>query len=111
MCVLCTSTNRPRLDLVLNKQGGKDMRQLQMFQKVEYGGGPIFKVALECKKRCYEPFLIYTFGIQYDFIYFGLYLLNPHDQTVQNMYGKGESPEVYPYSKRERNTLGSVPPN
>ena len=25
-----------------------DMRQLQMFQKVEYGGGPIFKVVLEC---------------------------------------------------------------
>ena len=24
------------------------MRQLQMFQKVEYGGGPIFKVVLEC---------------------------------------------------------------
>ena len=24
------------------------MRQLQMFQKVEYGGGPIFKVILEC---------------------------------------------------------------
>ena len=25
-----------------------DMRQLQMFQKVEYGGGLIFKVVLEC---------------------------------------------------------------
>ena len=25
-----------------------DMRQLQMFQKVESGGGPIFKVVLEC---------------------------------------------------------------
>ena len=25
-----------------------DMRQLQMFQKVEYGGGPIFKVVQEC---------------------------------------------------------------
>ena len=25
----------------------QDMRQLQMFQKVEYGGGPIFKVVLE----------------------------------------------------------------
>ena len=24
------------------------MRHLQMFQKVEYGGGPIFKVVLEC---------------------------------------------------------------
>ena len=24
------------------------LRQLQMFQKVEYGGGPIFKVVLEC---------------------------------------------------------------
>ena len=33
------------------------MRQLQMFQKVEYGGGPIFKVVLECQKRCSEPFL------------------------------------------------------
>ena len=25
-----------------------DMRQLQMFQKVEHGGEPIFKVVLEC---------------------------------------------------------------
>ena len=25
-----------------------NMRQLQMFQKIEYGGGPIFKVVLEC---------------------------------------------------------------
>ena len=25
-----------------------NMGQLQMFQKVEYGGGPIFKVVLEC---------------------------------------------------------------
>ena len=25
-----------------------NMRQLQMFQKVEYDGGPIFKVVLEC---------------------------------------------------------------
>ena len=24
-----------------------NMRQLQMFQKVEYGGGPIFKIVLE----------------------------------------------------------------
>ena len=24
------------------------MRQLQMFEKVEYGGGPIFNVVLEC---------------------------------------------------------------
>ena len=24
------------------------MRQLQMLQKVEYGGGPFFKVVLEC---------------------------------------------------------------
>ena len=68
MCVLCTSTNRPRLDLVLNKQGGKDMRQFQMFQKIEYGGGPIFKVVLECKKRYSEPFLIYIYGIQCDFM-------------------------------------------
>ena len=26
------------------------LRQLQVFQKVEYGGGPIFKVVLECEK-------------------------------------------------------------
>ena len=55
MCVLCTSTNRPRLDLVLNKQGGKDMRHLQMFQKVENGGGPIFKVVLDSAQRVPEP--------------------------------------------------------
>ena len=31
-----------------NTLSNVDMRQLQMFQKVEYGGGPIFKVVLEC---------------------------------------------------------------
>ena len=44
------------------------MRQWHMFQRGEYGGGPIFKVVLEYKKRCYEPFLIYIFGIQCDFM-------------------------------------------
>ena len=34
------------------------MRQLQMFQKVEYGGGLIYKVVLERQKRYSEPFLI-----------------------------------------------------
>ena len=43
-------------------------RQLQMFQKVEYGREPIFKVVLECQKRCSEPFLIYIYGIQCDFM-------------------------------------------
>ena len=43
------------------------MRQLQMFQKVEYGEGPIYKVVLECKK-CSEPFLIYIYDIQCDFM-------------------------------------------
>ena len=38
-----------------------------MFQKVEYGGGPTFKVFLECYKRCSEPFLIYIYGIQSGF--------------------------------------------
>ena len=33
------------------------MRQLQMFQKVEYGGGPIFKVVLECTKGVLNLFL------------------------------------------------------
>ena len=40
------------------------LRQLQVFQKVEYGGGPIFKVVLQCSK----PFLIYIYGIQCDFM-------------------------------------------
>ena len=44
------------------------LRQLHMFQKVEYGGGLIFKVVLECYKRCSEPFLIYIYGIQCDFM-------------------------------------------
>ena len=30
--------------------GNYDMRQLQMFQKVGYGGGPIFKVVQSVKK-------------------------------------------------------------
>ena len=34
-----------------------DMRQLQMFQKVEYGGEPIFKVILECLKGVLNLFL------------------------------------------------------
>ena len=44
------------------------MTQLQMFQKVEYGWGPIFKVVPECSKRYSEPFLIYIYGIQCDFM-------------------------------------------
>ena len=40
----------------------------QMLGKVESGGGPIFKVVLECQKRCSEPFLIYIYGIQCDFM-------------------------------------------
>ena len=30
------------------KRAKIDMRQLQMFQKIEYVGEPIFKVVLEC---------------------------------------------------------------
>ena len=44
------------------------MRQWHMFQRGAYGGGPIFKVVLEYKERCYEPFLIYIFGILFDFM-------------------------------------------
>ena len=44
------------------------MSQLLLFGKFEYGGGPIFKVVLECYKRCSEPFLIYIYGIQCDFM-------------------------------------------
>ena len=32
------------------------------------GGGPIFKVVLECSKRCSEPFLFYIYDIQCDFM-------------------------------------------
>ena len=44
------------------------MSHSQMLGEFEYGGGPIFKVVLECKKRCSEPFLIYIYGIQCDFM-------------------------------------------
>ena len=83
------------------------MTRLLLFQKVESNGGLIFKVDLECQKRCYEHFLIYIYGIQCDFmqrspkngslnrdltnsgmVYFRCYLVNPHVQTVQNTYGK-----------------------
>ena len=37
-------------------------------------------------------------------VYKRWHLVNPHVQTVQNMYGK-----VDPYFKREKNTLGGVP--
>ena len=44
-----------------------------MFQKVEYGGG---QMVLECS----EPFLIYIFGIRFDFmpktLFLGVFLLN-----------------------------------
>ena len=47
---------------ILDSQYGKDnagkngyMRQLQMFQKVEYGGGPIFKVVLTQKSPKKKP--------------------------------------------------------
>ena len=43
------------------------MTHSQMFQKVESGWGPIFKVVLECLKRSTEPFHIYIYGIQFDF--------------------------------------------
>ena len=71
--------------------------------ELEYGWGPTFKVVLECLKRISEPFLIYIYGIQCDFmpkscwkhsnfllyLYFEYHLVNPHVQTVQNVYGKG----------------------
>ena len=44
------------------------MTHSQMLGKVESGGGPIFKVVLECQKRCSEPFYIYIYGIQRDFM-------------------------------------------
>ena len=46
----------------------QDMSDSRMFQRVESGLGPIFKVVLECLKRCSEPFLIYIYGIQCDFM-------------------------------------------
>ena len=46
----------------------RHMSQLLLLGKFEYTGGPIFKVVLECKKRCSEPFLIYIYGIQCDFM-------------------------------------------
>ena len=39
LCLLFSNLRKGRLHY---------MRQLQMFQKVEYGGEPIFKVVLEC---------------------------------------------------------------
>ena len=44
------------------------MTHSQMLGKFEYTRGPIFKVVLECEKRCSEPFLIYIYGIQCDFM-------------------------------------------
>ena len=39
-----------------------------MFQKVECNGGPIFKMVLRVKKKCYKPILTYIYGIQCDFM-------------------------------------------
>ena len=44
------------------------MTHSQMLGKIESGGGPIFKVVLECLKMCSEPFPIYIYGIQCDFM-------------------------------------------
>ena len=44
------------------------MTQLLLLGKFEYGWGPIFKVVLECWKRCSEPFLINIYSIQCDFM-------------------------------------------
>ena len=47
----------------------KYMTNSQMFWELECNGGPIFKVVLECRKRCSEPFLsISVYGIQCDFM-------------------------------------------
>ena len=53
---------------VIAKSVRLDMSQLLLLGKFEYGGGPIFKVVLECQKRCSEPFLISIYGIQCDFM-------------------------------------------
>ena len=44
------------------------MTRSQMLKKVESNGWPIFKVVLECQKGCSEPFYIYIYGIQRDFM-------------------------------------------
>ena len=53
-------------------------------------------------------------------VYFGCHQVNPYVQTVQNMYGKGgervgkaelRPPEVDPYFKRKKITLGGVTKN
>ena len=44
------------------------MTRSQMLLKVESNGGPILKVVLECEKSCSEPFLIYIYGIQCNFM-------------------------------------------
>ena len=61
-----TTTSLPAAHIL--KVRSPDMRPLQIAQKVKYGGGPIFKVVLECRKRCSEPFLIYIYGIQCGFM-------------------------------------------
>ena len=40
-----------------NTHTQQHMSQLLLLGKFEYGGGSIFKVVLECYKRCSEPFL------------------------------------------------------
>ena len=53
-------------------------------------------------------------------VYYKCYLVNPHVQTVQNMYGKGgkrvckaelRPPEVDPYFERKKISLGGVTKN
>ena len=58
-------TNKHEGTLVVSGNSLLYTSQLLLLGKVEYGGGPIFKVVLECYKRCSEPFLIFIYGIQY----------------------------------------------
>ena len=55
------------------------MKQLQMFQKIEFGGGPIFKV-VRVLKSCSEPFLNYLCpragGSPYDTFYLSFHIDN-----------------------------------
>ena len=69
---LCEGMNGLRQKIWTRKKilspNKRDMTHSQMLGKFEYTRGPIFKVVLECLKRCSEPFLIYIYGIQCDFM-------------------------------------------
>ena len=74
----------------------------QMFQKVEYGWGPVFKVILECLKRCSDSFLIYIYGIQCDFMAKSCWKHSNFKNSLNSLCKSGSWPQKSPKKKPKK---------